>query len=249
MGMSKTDKKGLIQSRPAKPTVIIPFTPTMPDVNLLPPRVFEDVAAKGARHRLALVGGALVLVIAGAYLAQTAQIMVANKALDAETAKSAGLEKQVRTLTPIKVFYAGVDAQKATVQKTMAREMFFSQVASELAASKAPGITIDTMTVASGEEGTASANTASSCPAPNPFKPVLIVTCVQFTGTATKREDVARFLLKLHANTRFASAYVPVTDSGEAKPVTFTGSVGITEKFYTGRYAKDSYLLDVTGAK
>ena len=249
MGMSKTsDKKGLTLSRPAKPTVIIPFTPTMPDVNLLPPRVFEDVAARNARRKLALAGGAVVLLVLGAYVGQTAQIMVANRALDTEVAKSAVLQKQVRGLTPIKVFYAGVDAQKATVKKTMARELYFSQMAYELSASRAPGITIDTMTVAAGEES-ATVSVASTCPPPNPFKPVKIVTCVQFTGTATKREDVARFLLKLHANPRFASAYVPVTDSGEDKPVTFTGSLGITEKFYTGRYAKDTDLLNVTGAK
>jgi len=155
MATSKTaDKKGLKLSRPSKPTVIIPFTPTMPDVNLLPPRVFDAVEAAKARHRLALAGGALVLVIAGVYLAQTAQIMVANRALDRETAKSAALERQVRNLTPVKVFYAGVSAQKATVQKTMAQELYFSLVASELSSSRAPGVTIDFRVLSGPNTGT-----------------------------------------------------------------------------------------------
>jgi hypothetical protein len=244
MATSKTaDKKGLRQSRPSKPTVIIPFTPTMPDVNLLPPRVFDAVEAAKARHRLAFAGGALVLVVAGGYLAQTAQIMVANKALDTETAKSAPLEKQVRTLTPFKVFYAGVSAQKATVQKTMAQELYFSQVASELSKMRAPGVSIDTLTIATSADTGASAATSSSCPPANPFTPAKIVTCVQFTGAAPKRENVAAFLVNLHKNPKFANIYIPVTDSGDEKPITFTGSVGITELFYTGRYAKDSWLL------
>jgi len=250
MATSKTaDKKGLKLSRPSKPTVIIPFTPTMPDVNLLPPRVFAAGEAAKARHRLALAGGALVLVIAGVYLAQTAQIMVANRALDRETAKSAALERQVRNLTPVKVFYAGVSAQKATVQKTMAQELYFSLVASELSASRAPGVSIDTLTVATSADPSAGAATASTCPAANPFAPAKIVSCVQFTGAAPRRENVAAFLVNLHKNPKFANIYIPVTDSGDAKPVTFTGSVGVTEAFYTGRYAKDTWLLKDVAAK
>jgi hypothetical protein len=76
-----------------------------------------------------------------------------------------------------------------------------------------------------------------------------MVTCVQFTGTATRREDVALFLVKLNNNSNFANVYVPVTDSGDGKQVTFNGSVGITEKFFTNRYADDAYLLKDVGAK
>ena len=249
--LTKADKKGLNLSPAPKPTVIIPFAPTMPDVNLLPPRVFDAVAARKARHRLAITGGALVLAVVGAYVGQTAQIMVANTALKAELSKSAALQKQVTTLTPIKVFYAGVATQKASLQKTMAHELYFSEVATELSKSRPAGVTVDTLTAAVSEADatTGASASASGCPAQNPFTPATIVTCVQFTGTSPKRENVAVFIQNLLNNPKFANVYIPVTDSGEDKPLTFTGSVGITEKFYSRRYADDAYLLKGVGAK
>ena len=249
--LKKADKKGLSLSRPSKPTVIIPFTPTMPDVNLLPPRVFDAVSARKARHRLAITGGALVVAVLVAYVGQTAQIMMANTALDAETAKSAALATQVTTLTPIKVFYAGVATQKATVQKTMARELYFSAVAAELSKSRPAGIGIDTLTatVTEADATTGASTPTSGCPAQNPFTPGEIVTCVQFTGTGPRREDVAVFIQNLLKNPKFSNIYIPVTDTAEEKGVTFTGSVGITEKFYSRRYADDAYLLKGVSAK
>jgi len=250
MAMLKTgDKKGLNLARRTKPTVITPFTPTMPDVNLLPPRVFDAVAARGARRKLAVAGAVLALVVAGVYAGQAAQIMAANNALEEETSKSAGLEKQVRALKPVKVFYAGVAAQKVTVQKTMARELYFSSVATELVNSRTAGVFVETMTVAAAADEGASSSPGSACPAANPFKPAPIVTCVQFTGTAIGRVNVSTFLTNLNKSNKFANAYVPVTDSGDGKKVTFNGSVGITEQFFSNRYADNGYLLNGVGAK
>ena len=250
MAMLRTaDKKGMTPAAGAKPTVIIPFKPTMPDVNLLPPRVFDAVAAKKARRKLAAAGGVLALLVVGTYLAQTAQIMVANNALDEETAKSAGLDQQVRSLMPVKVFYAGVAAQKASVQKTMARELYFSQVTTELVKTAPPGVGIETITVATGGQAGESSSTGTACPAANPFQPVAIVTCVQFTGTAPTRAWVSLFLVNLNKSTKFANVYIPVTDSMDGKAVTFNGSVGVTEKFFSNRYADDIYLLKGLGVK
>ncbi len=253
MAMLKTtDKKGPTLARRTKPTVIIPFTPTTPDVNLLPPRVFDAVQAKKAQRQLAVAAVGLVVLVAGAFVGQTAQIMVANHALNVETDRSVVLEKQVRDLNPVKVFHAGVDAQKVTVQKTMARELYFSEVTAELQKNSPAGIRLQTMTVSvASDTGTSTSSSPTSvCPSANPFSPVSMVTCVQFTGTANGREDVAVFLTNLNSSAKFASVYVPVTDSGDGKAVTFNGSVGITEKFFTNRYADDAYLLkNDVGAK
>lgn len=242
--LKTTEKKGLSLSRGAKPTVIIPFTPTMPDVNLLPPRVFDAVHAKAAQRKIMAAGGVLVLLVAGAFLGQTAQIMLADKTLEAETAKTAGLDKQVRDLSPVKVFYAGVAAQKVTVKETMARELYFSTMASELVKTSPAGVNIQTITVAADGGGGGGGTAGSTCPSANPFKSVPIVTCVQFTGTATGREAVSAFLVNLNSSSKFVNVYVPVTDSGDGKQVTFNGSVGVTEKFFSNRYADDRYLID-----
>jgi|GEM_PF-2389435 len=255
-------RKGLTRPKKVKNTVITPFTPSMPDVNLLPPRVFEAVHAKQAQRKLALIGAALLLVGAGAYLGQTAQILSANNALDAEVANGVVLQKQVRALTPVKAFYGGVSAQKLAVQKTMAQELFFSKVSTELLKDAPAGVTISTVTIAASESGAAGATAAagSSCPSANPFSPSPIVACVQFTGTAPAREGVSALLVSLIASQNFANAYIPVTDSAGAAAtgaagaaagptqVTFNGSVGVTDKFFSNRYANDAYLLKGAGA-
>ena len=250
MDVLKTaEKKGLTMPRRTKPTMIIPFTPTMPDVNLLPPRVFEAVRAKKAQRKLILGGAVLALLVAGTCAVQTAQIIIANRALEAETAKSAALDRQVRALNPVKVFYAGVAAQKVAVQKTMARELYFSKVASDLLKDNTAGVVVETMTVAAAADAGASSSPGSVCPAVNPFNPAPMVTCVQITGTAAGRGNVSAFLESLNDSDKFADVYVPVTDSGDGKRVTFNGSVGITEKFFSNRYADDAYLFKGVGAQ
>jgi hypothetical protein len=246
--LKTTDKKGPTLARRTKPTVITPFTPTMPDVNLLPPHVFDAVQAKKAQRQLAVTGAVLALVVAGAFAGQAAQIHLANNALAVETDKGVVLDKKVRDLNPVKVFYANVAAQKASVQKTMARELYLSQVAEELQKNTTAGVRVETMTITAADAG-ASSTPVSTCPAPDPFQPVPMVTCVQFTGTAAGRGDVASFLENLTKSSKFANVYVPVTDSGDGKAVTFNGTVGITEKFFSNRYADDGYLLKDVGAK
>lgn len=244
-------KKGLTVPRPTKHTVITPFSPSMPDVNLLPPRVFEAAQAQKVRRKLVVMGGAMVLIVAGLYAGQTAQIILANKALDTETAKGVVLDKQARDLAPVKAFYLGVAAQKTMVQTTMAKELVFSELASTLVATSGTDVVIQTMNVtatAPGTAGTQAAAAGATCPRPDPFGKVTIVTCVQFTGTAPGREGVAKFLSNLNKDDKFAAPYVPVTDSADAKGVTFNGSVGITDKFYSNRYANDAYLLKGVGA-
>jgi hypothetical protein len=242
--------KGLTVQGQTKRTVITPFTPSMPDVNLLPPRVFEAVQAQNARRKLTLIGGAMVLVLGALYVAQTAQITVANNALDTETANGVVLEKQARALAPVNAFYLGVAAQKTMVKTTMAQELVFSEVASTLSAISGKDVQIETMTATvapPGAAGTQAAAAGAGCSPADPFGKVSIVTCLQFTGTAAGREGVAKFLSNLTASAKFAAPYVPVTDSVDGKGVTFSGSVGITDKFYSNRYADDGYLLKGVG--
>jgi hypothetical protein len=252
MGKLKSaTEKGLVLPRPTKHTVITPFTPAMPDVNLLPPRVFEAAQAQKVRRKLGLIGGAMVLVVAGLYVGQTAQIMFANNALDTETAKGVVLDKQARDLAPVKAFYLGVDAQKTMVQTTMAKELVFSKLAStllETSGTDAQILTVTVTTAASGAAGTEAAAAGAACTSPDPFTKAAIVTCAQFTGTSAGREGVAKFLANLTKSDKFAIPYVPVTDSADGKGVTFNGSVGITDKFYSNRYADDGYLLKGSGA-
>jgi len=245
--------KGQTRSKKAKNTVITPFTPSLPDVNLLPPRVFEAVQAKKAQRKLAFVGVALLAAVAGGYVAQSAQIISANNALDAEKDRGVVLQKQVRALTPVKAFYGGVSAQKLAVQKTMAQELFFSKVSSELVKIAPAGVKISTVTIAASVAGATGATAAagSSCPSDNPFSPSAVVACVQFTGTAPAREGVSALLVRLIASQKFANAYIPVTDSAGtagAAEVTFNGSVGVTNEFFSNRYADDAYLLKGAGA-
>ncbi|MGV8847482.1 PilN domain-containing protein [Tessaracoccus sp.] len=237
--------KGLSLPHRGKPVVVAPFVPGMPNVNLLPPRVFDAAQAKMAQRKVILIGGVVALVLAGGYAAQSAQIMVANGSLDTETTKSAGLTAQVNALKPVKAFYDGVAAQKVVVRTTMARELFYSRVASALLDGTVAGVRVETMTVSA-----VGGATGAACPLADPFAtaPSTAVTCVQFTGTAPGREALSTFLTHLGTSDDFVNPYVPVTDSADGKQVTFNGSVGITNKFFSNRYADDAYLLKGVGA-
>ncbi len=86
-----------------------------------------------------------------------------------------------------------------------------------------------------------------SCARPDPFNPAPIIGCVTLTGKATSRAAVGRLVQNLRAADLYADPFVTTTTiSGTdgVEEVAFAGSVGLTGKAVSGRYADLSWLSD-----
>jgi hypothetical protein len=215
------------------------IVPTMPSVNLLSQSEFDRMAARRLRHRFIAAG--LVLVVGlGAYGAVLRmRIGEAHKLAAVEQAETSRLTAQTQVLAPVRAFVNGVAVQQRTVDGAMANEVFFSDVLTGIQDATPPGATLVSLnvTLAPPPAAGAPADASSACPGPDPFNTRVAVGCVQLAGTAGSRAEVGDMVIALGHSRLFVEPFISTTTTGDSDEVAFSGSVGLSEKVYSGRYA------------
>jgi len=226
--------------------------PGLPSVNLLSQSEFDRMAVRRLRRRFVAGGVALVVLVGAGWLVQHMRVNDAEKLVAVEQAQTSRLSSQTQTLTTIKTFVTGVDAQKATVSTTMAHEIYFSKVLAGIRAASPSGTSLQSITVTLAPDaaagavagttapatGTPATPGASICPGPDPFQTETIIGCVTLSGTAVSRAQVGELVTKLGSMGLFVEPFISTTTTGDtSESVTFSGSVGLSEKVYSRRYA------------
>ena len=219
--------------------------PGLPAVNLLSPSEFDRQAVRRLRKRFVAGAVALVLVAGAGWFVQHARVADQEKLVAVEQAQTTRLSAQTQTLTKIRTFVTGVAAQKQTVATTMAHEIYFSKVLEGIRQASPSGTDLQSIavTLAAGTTdpaaaaGAVTAPDASVCPGPDPFKTETIVGCVTLSGTAVSRAEVGELVTTLGSMGLFVEPFISTTTTGDATTVSFSGSVGLSEKVYSNRYA------------
>lgn len=237
--------------------------PVLPTVNLLSPWSFEALLTRRLRQRFTVGCLALMLVVAAGWGAQHLRISQAQEELTAAEAESGPLMAETRSLAPVATFVAEVAAQKATVQETMTQEIYFSSVLDALQAATPSGARVESAIVAlnpvlppvpaTATEAEADTSAAapevvvvepSLCPGPDPFNTLLVVGCVTLSGSAESRRAVGDLVIGLGDSELFVEPFITATTSADEVGVTFTGSVGLSEKVFSHRYDDLATLLE-----
>ena len=229
------------------------LAPGLPTVNILSPWVFERMAIRRLRRRFALCGFVVVLLVAAAWSAQHLRIQQAQQVLDVETAETTRLTTQTKELAPVRAFVTGIEQQKKTVQDTMASEIYFSRVLEGIQRDAPLGAEVTSLQVTlapaapPAAPATAPAEGAapvvSPCPGPDPFNTLVVVGCITISGSAATRADVGAFVIALGDDDLFVEPFISTTTTADGSEVTFSGSVGLSEAVYSGRYADVDKLL------
>lgn len=231
--------------------------PTLPSVNVLSPWSFEAMETRRLRQRFGIGCVLLTLVVGGGWGVQYMRVNDAQSGLSAVQGETALLTTQTETLAPVRDYVSSVEQKRLTVQETMKQEIYFSQVLNGLEAATPADASVESVVVTlnpeASEEESAEADTtteedpAVSCPGPDPFDTLVVVGCVTLSGTAANRRAVGDLVIELGASNLFVEPFISTTtaatedDKGES--VTFTGSVGLSEKVYSNRYADIDALL------
>lgn len=241
-----------------------------PSVNLLSPWALDDLAARRLRRRFAAAALALVLLVLAVWGAQHIRVAQAQQVLAVEQAETARLTRDTAALAPVRTFITSVEQRKQLVADTMAEEIYFSRVLDALAAATPAGADVDSVTItlapaqaapdapAPAEDGSTAGDGAegappaapaveSPCPGPDPFNTRRVVGCIQLTGTADSRASVGSFVIALGADDQFVEPFISTTTTADGQAVTFTGSVGLSEEVYSGRYRRIDRLLRTGG--
>ena len=220
--------------------------PGLPTVNLLSQSEFDRMAVRRLRQRFVAGGVALLLLVGAGWFLQHQRVSDAEKLVAVEQAETNRLSAQTQTLVTIKTYVTGVAAQELTVQTTMAREIYFSKVLEGIRTASPTGTSLQSIAVTLAPDaaaGAAAAGTpattagASICPGPDPFKTQTIIGCVTLSGTAASRAEVGELVTNLGSMGLFVEPFISTTTAGDAAPVSFSGSVGLSEKVFSNRYA------------
>lgn len=233
--------------------------PGLPQVNLLSPWAFDALAVRTLRQRFVLAGAVLALLVGAGGTVQHLRTAEAEQVLTIEQAEGRRLTEETQALAPVRAFVSAVEQHKATVTETMQHELRFSGLLEGLDAAAPAGVVVESASVtlappapepAPAAEGEAAAEpapaapvTASPCPGPDPFNTRTVVGCVTLSGTAADRDAVGDFVINLGDSLLFVEPFISTTTTADGAGVTFTGSVGLSERLFTGRYADLDALL------
>jgi hypothetical protein len=213
------------------------------------------------------VGAALLALLIGAgWAVQELRIRQAEQVLTVEQAETARLTAEANELAPVRVYVATVEGQKATVSQTMANEVLTSRVLAALRTATPAGATVESVAVtvsppppppappAPAPDGSTDGEAPppapvappveSPCPGPDPFNTRTVVGCVTLSGTADSRATVGSLVIRLGGERLFVEPFINTTTTAEGDEVSFTGSVGLSEKAVSGRYAELDALLE-----
>jgi Tfp pilus assembly protein PilN len=230
------------------------LVPVLPSVNILSPWVFERMAISRLRRRFALAGVVLMLLVVAGWAVQGLRIDQAEKVLAVEEAETARLAEETTTLAPVKTFVATIGQQQLSVQNNMAAEIYFSRVLEEFQNATPFAATVESVSITlDPNAGSVALGTApevgeaipveSPCPGPDPFNTKLVIGCITLSGSAASRADVGELVINLGNEELFVEPFISTTTAGDGTGVTFSGSVGLSDKVYSRRYADLEKLL------
>jgi Tfp pilus assembly protein PilN len=230
------------------------LVPVLPSVNILSPWVFERMAISRLRRLFALAGVVLMMLVAAGWVVQGLRIDQAEKVLAVEEAETARLSVETNQLTPVKSYVATVGQQQLSVQNNMAAEIYFSRVLEEFQNATPFAANVESISIAlDPNAGSVALGQApavgetipveSPCPGPDPFNTKLVIGCITLSGSAASRADVGELVINLGNEELFVEPFISTTTAGDGTGVTFSGSVGLSDKVYSRRYADLEKLL------
>jgi hypothetical protein len=204
------------------------------------------------------------MLVAAGWTVQHLRIGDERELLVAEQAETARLTTKTQGLEAVQAFVTTVDQQLVTVQEAMKGELYMSRVLTGLQLAAREGADVETLNItlpppvvavaapAPAQDGEDAAPAppevpvVSPCPGPDPFNTRDVVGCVELTGSAASRAIVGDFVIRLGNDALFVEPFISTTTTEGAK-VLFTGSVGLSTKAYTSRYAAIKKILNGAG--
>ena len=227
----------------------------IPVVNLLSPWVFEAMATRRLRVRFLVAAAVLALLVGTGWAVQQVRVDRAEQALWVEQMQTARLTGHTEELAAVRTYVAAVGRQKELARGAMKNEVYVSRLLSGLERAAGGGVDVDTIAVtvtpavegAAGAEAAADPATETTCPGPDPYSTRAVAGCMTLSGTATSRAAVGDLVDNLGADPLFVEPFISTTTTAEDDGLAFTGSVGVSTKAFSRRYAKIDRLLAGTG--
>jgi Tfp pilus assembly protein PilN len=206
---------------------------TLPQVNLLPPEIGEQLRFR--RVQIGLGGAVLasIVVVGALVVAAGAQVGKAQDALDANKAHATQLQTNVDQYADVPAVFASVEASRAQLSQAMGQEVRWSYFLNDLSLKIPRHVWLDSMTVTS--------TVVAAAPIAGQYEAVGIGS-IAFDGHAYSHNDVAAWLDSLAKQKGYTQPYfsdstvAPVGANNDA--VKFSSKVTVTDDALSKRYTE-----------
>lgn len=230
------------------------FTPTLPQVNVIPFSVFEKYQVKGIVRKFFFAGLAIVAVFALALTGGIVYKGVQQGKIDNLSAQQAEITAEVQSLQPYQVYKSAIESKRTTLTNTTATDINMGGLYSTInSSSDVNGVNINSLSVRQYAEG----EQATDCINPDPFGDNSgIIGCIQITGGAIDKDSVNGFLAALESANDGSGSYKNpfissfTSESGAAGGAasgpssSFTATISFTTALYTNQYSNLALTLD-----
>jgi Tfp pilus assembly protein PilN len=209
---------------------------TLPQVNLLPPEIQQQLQFRRVQMGLGVAVFASLVVVAGLFVAANGQVGSAQEDLDANKAQATQLDAKVAEYKEVPLVLGQVDAAHAQLGQAMGQEVRWSYFLNDLSLKIPRHVWLDAMTVTSIPAGAATVT-----PTDGQYAVVGIGT-VAFTGHAYSHNDVAAWLNSLAKQKGYTQPYFTESTidprGTNQHAVSFVSQVTVTDDALSKRYTE-----------
>lgn len=225
------------------------FTPALPEVNLLPPRVKETYAAQDLGKKFIIGGTATAAIFAALFGVSLVSANIYEGKLQEVQNVTSQYQAEISGLNAYSGYRTAIDTKRQELGRTVQGQIDVGAAnAAFKEAAEGAGYDIANVSLsvaASGAAGEDAAAMSGACVNPDPFTPATGVGCLTFSLTD---DGSGASLTELYqaanaSDSGFTNIYVPSALNGE-EGATIDGSVSLTEKFIMNEYDELAIPLD-----
>lgn len=267
-GLFSRNKEGAITEAPTKSNVAsdvdpatFSFTPSLPEVNVLPEYVQEEHAARDMRVRFAKGLGLLVFVFVALYGISFITDSFNRARIDTIQADTQAINQQLTQLNTYGLYKTQIETKRQALATQMKNDINYDDITKNFnAAATNAGFSITKFSVTSNATSAATSPgqpappSSTGCQNPDPFSSASGIGCISFNLKSNgDGSSLAKFFSDLGAkDSGFVNVFVPNTSPGGSSGTSsegIEGTVAFTDKFYTKKYESFNETIDSVLAK
>lgn len=218
------------------------YSPSLPEVNMLPGSVKETYAAEDLRNKWIKVTAGMVLGLVAIYGISIVTENINQGKVDEISAVTASLQSETVALTPYAAYRTQVEGKRSELSSKMSGQINIAAINTKFnAAVSGAGYEIKSISLTlSGDAG----GGGGSCVNPDPFNPSTGIGCLSFSLTDSGNGSMTKFLSSLNEpGTGFVNAYIPNAITSSEEGASIDGSVSVEPSFLTNQY--ESFTLPI----
>lgn len=242
-GKSRKKKEPKEKKKRSKKKTATELTLAYPIVNILPPRLMMEVKRKRVARAAVAVYALVGLAAGGLFYSNFTDITIANNQLRSVEQRLTDMTANYSETGPLLAYLRDLRSNATLVNSLNANEINFSEVLAAFASASDSGVTIETLTIASGGDEEVVCTTNAADPFADSTEQAPDTGCVVFGGVANSLAGTAELSRALENSPLFASVALTPGEVNADGFVSFGGAAALA----SNAVSSSGDLVDISG--